>query len=196
MSATSSSERSPRLRSAFFARPTLTVARELLGQRLVRIYQGQRLSGTITECEAYIGEDDNASHAFHGRTARTDVMYGAPGHAYIYFTYGMHWMLNFVTESAGYPAAVLIRALAPEEGIATMRRLRGREPLADGPAKLCQALAIDRRLHNEDISSSLRLFVERMPQASDKHIRLTPRIGIPNTDQTARERLWRFVLIR
>ena len=91
-------------------------------------------------------------------------------------------------------AAVLIRAIEPEEGIATMRRLRGREPLADGPAKLCQALAIDRALHNEDITTSPRLFVERMPRAPDEQIRLAPRIGIPNTDQIARERLWRFVL--
>jgi DNA-3-methyladenine glycosylase len=196
MSALSSGERSPRLRRPFFARPTLTVARELLGQRLVRVYRGRRLSGLISECEAYIGEDDNASHAFHGLTARTVVMYGEAGHAYIYFTYGMHWMLNFVTEDAGYPAAVLIRAIEPEEGIATMRRLRGREPLADGPAKLCQALAIDRGLHDEDIITSPRLFVERMPQASDEQIRLTPRIGIPNTDHIARERLWRFVLSR
>jgi DNA-3-methyladenine glycosylase len=184
-----------RLNRRFFARPTLTVARELLNQRLVRVYRGQRLSGIIVETEAYVGEDDSASHAFHGRTARTQVMYGQPGHAYIYFTYGMHWMLNFVSEADGFPAAVLIRALMPDEGLATLRRLRGREPLADGPAKLCQALAIDRALNGEDLAASERLFVERRPQVPEARVLYTPRIGIGSADSAARERLWRFLVV-
>ncbi len=184
----------PRLPHAFFARPTLDVARNLLGQRLVRIYRGRRLSGLIAECEAYVGEADTASHAFHGRTARTEVMYSAAGHAYVYFTYGMHWMLNIVSEQEGFPAAILIRAIQPQDGIATMRRLRGREPLADGPAKLCQALAIDRGLNGEDLVTSRRLFIERMPRAPDANVRCTPRIGIAYADSIARERLWRFLL--
>ena len=179
----------------FFARPTLTVARELLNQHLVRVYRGQRLSGVIVETEAYIGEDDSASHAFHGRTARTQVMYGSPGHAYVYFTYGMHWMLNFVTEADGFPAAVLVRAIVPDEGLRTMRRLRGREPLADGPAKLCQALAVDRALNDEDAATSERLFVERRPQAPESQVLCTPRIGIVSADAAARERLWRFLVV-
>lgn len=182
-----------RLSRRFFARPTLTVARELLNQRLVRVHQGERLSGIIVETEAYVGEGDSAAHSFHGRTARTAIMYGPPGHAYVYFTYGMHWMLNFVTEDEGFPAAVLIRALAPAEGIETMRRLRGREPLADGPAKLCQALAIDRALLGEDITTSERLFVERRPRLPDAKVRATPRIGIGYADAPARERPWRFL---
>ena len=184
-----------KLSRRFFARPTLTVARELLNQRLVRVYQGERLSGIIVETEAYIGEDDSAAHSFHGRTSRTAIMYGDPGKAYVYFTYGMHWMLNFVTESEGFPAAVLVRALAPAEGIETMRRLRGREPLADGPAKLCQALAIDRSLLGEDIATSDKLFVERRPQIPEAKVQRTPRIGIGYADASARERPWRFLFV-
>jgi DNA-3-methyladenine glycosylase len=183
-----------RLPRAFFDRPTLAVARGLLGQRLVRVRRGTRLSGIICECEAYIGETDTACHASHGRTPRTEVMYGEPGHAYVYFTYGMHWMLNFVAEAADFPAAVLIRAIMPEEGVPAMRRLRGREPLADGPAKLCQALGIDGALNGADLVTGDELYVERMPRVPDRRVMCTPRIGIQNTDQTARERLWRFVL--
>jgi DNA-3-methyladenine glycosylase len=184
-----------KLSRRFFARPTLTVARELLNQRLVRVYQGERLSGIIVETEAYIGEDDSAAHSFHGRTSRTATMYGDPGKAYVYFTYGMHWMLNFVTEEEGFPAAVLVRALAPDEGIETMRRLRGREPLTNGPAKLCQALAIDRSLLGEDTTTGDRLFVERRPQIPEAKVQRTPRIGISHADALARERLWRFLVV-
>ena len=97
----------------FYDRPTLTVARDLMGARLVRILDGVKLVGLITETEAYISEKDLACHARAGRTARTAVMYGEPGHAYVYFTYGNHWMLNVVTERKGFPAAVLIRAIQP-----------------------------------------------------------------------------------
>jgi DNA-3-methyladenine glycosylase len=113
-----------RLPRSFFGRSTLLVAHELLGQRLVRIDRGRRLSGWIIEAEAYIGQADLACHAHSGRTERNRVMWGEPGHAYVYFTYGMHWCLNVVTESTGRPAAVLLRALAPSEGLATMRRRR------------------------------------------------------------------------
>ena len=107
----------PRLERQFFNRPTLQVARELLGTRLVRLENGERTSGIIVETEAYIGEQDLGCHASAGYTPRTQVMYGLPGRAYVYFTYGMHWMLNFVTEAEGSPAAVLIRAIVPTEGI-------------------------------------------------------------------------------
>ena len=94
---------SSRLPRSFFSRPTLEVARAILGQRLVRLEGGMRLAGYITEAEAYIGETDLGCHAEAGRTPRTAVMFGLPGHAYVYFTYGMHWMLNFVTEAEGFP---------------------------------------------------------------------------------------------
>src|SRR4030042_3855228 len=102
---------------SFYNRPTLTVARDLLGARLVRILDGVRLTGIITETEAYNGETDLGCHAKSGKTPRNAVMFGRPGHAYIYFTYGMHWMLNAVTEREGFPAAVLLRAIKPLEGI-------------------------------------------------------------------------------
>src|SRR5947209_4166821 len=144
-----------KLSRRFFARPTLSVARELLNQRLVRVHEGERLSGIIVETEAYVGEDDSAAHSFHGRTARTAIMYGAPGHAYVYFTYGMHWMLNIVTEPAGFPAAVLIRAIEPDEGLPIMQSRRGPRAaparLTDGPAKLAQALGIDKALNGHDL---------------------------------------------
>ncbi len=104
----------------FFNRPTLKVARDLIGTRLVRILEGQKLVGLITETEAYISEKDLACHAKAGLTPRTAVMFGEPGHAYVYFTYGNHWMLNVVTEREGFPAAVLIRAIQPVEGVDIM----------------------------------------------------------------------------
>ena len=102
-----------RLSRSFYMQPTRQLAQALLGCRLVRRWQGQRLSGLIVETEAYVGETDLACHAHVGRTARNAVMYGKPGLAYVYFTYGMHWLLNVVSEAEGFPAAVLIRALEP-----------------------------------------------------------------------------------
>src|SRR4030043_497274 len=100
-------QNSPRLSRAFFARNTVTVARNLLGMRLVRIDNEQQITGLITETEAYCGEEDLACHARFGRTPRNEVMYGPPGHAYVYFTYGIHWLLNIVTEEVGTPGAAL-----------------------------------------------------------------------------------------
>ena len=112
------------LERAFYARDTLTVARDLLGRRLVRLRDGERLSGTIVEVEAYIGEGDSACHASRGPTRRNASMYGPPGHAYVYMIYGMYHCLNLVTERDGFAAAVLIRALEPIEGLETMQKLR------------------------------------------------------------------------
>ena len=117
-----------RLSRGFFARQTLIVAQALLGQRLVRELDGIRLSGRVVEVEAYIGEDDQACHARPGLTKRNAPMYGLPGHAYVYLIYGMHHCLNVVTEREGFPAAVLVRALEPLEGIEKMRELRGGRP--------------------------------------------------------------------
>ena len=122
----------------FYQRSTLKVARDLIGARLVRILEGQKLVGWITETEAYISQNDLACHAKAGITPRTQVMFGEAGHAYVYFTYGNHWMLNVVTERVGFPAAVLIRAIQPIQGVdVMMERRNGRDTF--GPGKLCQA---------------------------------------------------------
>ncbi len=193
----------PRLNSdflprSFFDRPTQTVARELLGCRLVRKLGGTLLAGTVVETEAYIGERDLACHAKSGRTPRTEIMYGPPGFAYVYFTYGMHWMLNLVTEAAGFPAAVLIRALEPLEGIASMQELRGGKPLsqlASGPAKLTQALGIARGENGLDCcrpDSPLTLApAEVVPPSS---VVATPRIGLGQTPEPWLSKPWRFTI--
>jgi DNA-3-methyladenine glycosylase len=139
---------------AFYARPTAVVARALLGKRLVSTLGGRRCVVRIVEVEAYTGPGDPACHAFGWhRSPRNEALYGRPGLLYVYFTYGVHWCANVVTERAGFPAAVLLRAGEPLVGIAAMRRRRGRESvedLASGPAKLAQALgitgAVDRHL--------------------------------------------------
>ena len=186
-----------RLPRSFFNRPTLEVARSLLGQRLVRIYRGKRLSGLIAETEAYIGEDDLACHARFGRTPRSEVMYGPPGCAYVYFTYGLHWMLNFVTEAEDLPAAVLIRAVRPDEGVEVMRRRRNRldadGTLTDGPAKLAQALAIDKRLNGCDLCApGSVLFVERRRAVPETQVMRAPRVGLNNTPEPWRSAAWNF----
>jgi DNA-3-methyladenine glycosylase len=186
---------SVRLPRAFYDRDTLQVARELLGQRLVRVLDGQRLSGRIVETEAYIGTDDRACHASRGRTPRTEVMFGAPGHAYVYLIYGMHHCLNVVTERREFPAAVLIRALEPVEGLSVMR---GRRPtrcdreLTSGPGKLCQALHIDRRLNGADLCGA-DLFIEAAPRLAEALVLTTPRIGIAYAGDS-RELPWRFLI--
>jgi DNA-3-methyladenine glycosylase len=183
-----------RLPSAFYARDTLTVARDLLGQRLVRVLDGQRLSGLICEVEAYGGPDDEASHAYR-RTPRSAIMYGPAGFAYIYFIYGMHYCLNAVTEAAGRPGATLIRGIIPEEGCAMMQARRGVTQirrLADGPAKLCQALGVAAALNGVDLTESATLFIEAGEQVDEIEILATPRIGVRGDAET-KGRLWRFV---
>ena len=137
----------------FYNRPTLTVARELIGARLVRILDGVKLIGLITETEAYVGEKDLGCHAHVGKTNRNAVMFGPPGHAYVYFTYGNHWMLNAVTEREGFPAAVLIRAIQPIEGAEIMsKRRNGRDTF--GPGKLTQAMGITKSENGVDLTKS------------------------------------------
>ena len=185
----------PRLDRDFFARDTLVVARKLLGQRLVHRVDGERLSGRIVETEAYVGEADEASHASCGPTARNAAMYGPPGHAYVYLIYGIHHCLNTVTVREGFPAAVLIRALEPLEGLDRMRALRGGRPdreLTDGPGKLCQALEIDLDLNGADLCvSDADLFLEAGERVDDDAIRAGPRIGVRG-DETALTAPWRF----
>jgi DNA-3-methyladenine glycosylase len=192
-----------RLSRDFFAQDTLTVARTLLGQRLVRRWKEERLSGRIVEAEAYIGGDDLGCHASVGRTARNDAMFGPPGHAYVYFTYGMHWMFNVVTEAQGFPAAVLIRAIEPIEGLEVMEHNRslakGTSPrtvfeLCSGPAKLTQALGITRALNGTDLCSKrgAELWLEAAPPVADDDIAIGPRIGLNNTPEPWKSRPWRF----
>ena len=169
------------LARTFYARPTATVARRLLGQVLVSVIGGVRTAGRIVETEAYVGPHDPACHAFGGRrTDRTAGLYGDPGTAYIYFTYGMHWCLNAVTEARDYPAAVLIRALEPLEGIAIMRRRRGAVPdraLCAGPARLCEALGVTGALNGAWLQRGA-LRVLRGASVRPESIQTTPRIGI------------------
>ena len=179
----------------FYARPTLAVARALLNQRLVRRLDDQRLSGRIVEVEAYIGTDDAASHARFGKTERNAAMFGPPGHAYVYLIYGMHHCLNVVTEEAGRAAAILIRALEPEEGVEIQQRQRGDRPpeaLTNGPGKLCQALAIDLRFDGADLCApDTSLWLESAPLLPDHHVVATPRVNVTG-DREARTVPWRW----
>jgi DNA-3-methyladenine glycosylase len=187
---------SARLSRDFFAQPTLQVARSLLGARLVRLEGSQRLAGTISEVEAYRGEEDLGCHAKAGRTPRTAVMYGPPGHAYVYFTYGMHWMLNFVTEAEGFPAAVLLRAILPTEGldrIASRREPQLPALWTDGPAKICQALNIDKSLNGADLCApGAALFIEIGEQIPDSSVTISPRVGLYTVPEPWKSIPWRF----
>lgn len=180
----------------FYRRPTQDVARDLLGKKLVRRINNVELSGIITETEAYCGIEDSASHAHRGRTARNAVMFGNPGHAYVYFTYGMHYLLNFVTEGKNTPCAVLIRAIEPLTGIDEMRARRRRpdRDLTNGPAKLCQALAIDKSFYGWDLTRKKQLWVEPYRDIPEDDIVSTPRIGIQYAAKKDREALWRFLI--
>ena len=165
----------------FYSKDTVTVARALLGQRLVRAVEGRRVAGRIVEVEAYDGADDSASHARSGPTARNASMFGPPGHAYVYFIYGMHHCFNVVCEPEGRGAAVLVRALEPVEGIEEMRARRGgREgaALTNGPAKLCYALAIDRALDGADLVEGEALWIERDEPVPEGQVARGPRVGV------------------
>ena len=173
--------RSAALPASFYARPTPEVARRLLGHILVSEIGGRRTAGRIVETEAYVGPDDPACHGYRARrTRRNASLFEAPGTAYVYFTYGMHWCLNAVTEATGFPAAVLLRALEPMAGIETMRRRRGgmrdRE-LCSGPAKLCEALGITGREDGVPLTRG-RLRIVRNASRHHFDIVVTPRIGI------------------
>ena len=169
------------LPAAFYARPTSVVARRLLGQILISDVNGRRVAGRIVETEAYVGPDDPACHGYRARrTRRNASLFGPPGTAYVYFTYGMHWCLNAVTEAVGFPAAVLLRALEPLTGFATMRRRRGDVPdraLCSGPAKLCEALGVTGRLDGTSLQRGV-LRIVRDPSRQRRNIIVTTRVGI------------------
>ena len=183
------------LNTTFYERGTLKVARALVGKKLVRQIGGLELSGMIVETEAYCGEEDSACHAHRGKTKRNSVMFGPPGHAYVYFTYGMHYLLNMVTEAEGKPCAVLIRAILPIAGLEEMeaRRKRQGPELTNGPAKLCQALGIDKSLNGWDLTAGDQIWVEDYKTIPAKRVTATPRIGIAYAMEKHRNALWRFV---
>lgn len=183
------------LKHHFYDQDTLLVAQALLGKKLIRKYSGSILSGLICETEAYLGSMDSASHAFKGKTPRNTVMFGCAGKAYVYFVYGMHYLLNIVTEEEENPCAILIRAIVPLDGIKQMQRHRGRKgkDLANGPAKLCQALAVDKSLNGWDLTAGRKLWVEDRPLIPERFIKKGPRIGIDYArpaDRRAARRFW------
>ena len=154
---------------AFYLRPTIEVARDILGRYLILDRVGQPLRvGRIVEAEAYLGEEDRACHAFRGRTRRTAPMYEEAGHAYMYFVYGMYWCLNAVTEEVGRPYAVLVRAVEPIAGL---------DGAADGPGKLCRAFGLDGSWNRADLTTGeLRVTSGDPPRAGD--VATSSRVGV------------------
>lgn len=190
------------LPQSFYARSACEVARALLGKRLVRLLDGERIAGMIVETEAYCdgGAPDLACHATANQyrpTARTAVMFGPPGHAYVYFTYGMHWMFNVVAGREGQASGVLVRALEPLEGEFFMARHRNR-PRRDwtsGPAKLTKALAIDRALHGANLFDPTGvLAIEDGPPVDPARVCTGPRIGLGKTPEPWLSMPWRYWL--
>lgn len=203
----------PKLSRRFYARPTLRVAQDLLGKFLIvanytenhkadnKLVRIKKLSGMIVETEAYIGENDLACHASRGKTRRTEIMFGEPGHAYVYMIYGMYYCLNIVTEKKDFPAAVLIRAVEPKEGIERMikkRRLKGYNPfnlakLTSGPGKLCQAFGITKEFNGVDLLSDQIWIEDRGIKIKKKNIVQTKRIGVDYAGK-CKNYPWRFYI--
>lgn len=192
-----------KLTQDFYARPARQVAVDLLGKRLVRLIDGRRVSGIIVETEAYCDseEPDLACHgdrANNGRpTPRTQVMFGAAGYAYIYFTYGIHWMFNIVTGQPGEANAVLIRALEPVEGEEIMALNRGgkrpRSEWTNGPAKLAQALAIDKKLNGANLfGPDGVIWIEDGPAIAPDVLGVGPRVGLGKTPEPWYSVPWRY----
>ena len=191
-----------RLPRRFYDRPTLDVARDLLGKVLVHRKGALVTSGAIVEVEAYVGESDPACHAAPGPTRRNEPLYGQPGHAYVYLNYGIHYLVNVVTEETGTPAAVLIRALEPLDGIDIMRRRRARkskgvpvavgipcEALCRGPGNLTRAMGITLRQNREDLRGN-RLYIEDRGRRVSAVV-WTPLIGI----RVGTEHHWRAHIV-
>ena len=168
----------------YFNRPTVTVARSLIGKYVVREIDGRILAGKILEVEAYVGPQDKACHASKGRTQRTEVLFGPPGVAYVYLIYGMYHCLNVVTEREEFPSAVLIRAIEIDG------------ELIDGPGRLCRALQIDRRLNRVDLTTGESLwFEDRGALVKRGAVEAHPRIGVDYAGEWAKKP-WRFRLRR
>ena len=166
----------------YFKRPTLVVARSLVGKYLIRCIGGREIAGKIIEVEAYVGSEDKACHASKGRTQRTDVMFGPAGVAYVYLIYGMYHCLNVVTEREEFPSALLIRAI----------EIDGK--LIDGPGRLCRAMQIDRSLNRADLTMGEFLwFEDRGASVKSGHVGAHPRIGVDYAGAWAKKP-WRFRL--
>ena len=183
-----------KLARSFYEQSTVDVAKQLLGKYLVRKHPDGDSIGRIVEAEAYIGPQDLACHASKGRTKRTEVMFGAAGHAYVYFIYGMYNMLNLVTEAKDYPAAVLIRAVEPVMGVEMMKQRRRSDALsnlASGPGKICQAFDIDRTLDGADLCGKI-LYIEDRGEPPPR-FHATPRIGVQYAGQW-KDKPFRFLV--
>lgn len=172
-----------KLARSFYDRDTILVARELLGKHLVHVSEDVERVGRIVEVEAYLGPHDLAAHSARGRTKRTEVMFGPPGHAYIYLIYGMYYCMNVVTQAEGIASAVLLRALEP------VRNVEGR---TQGPGLLCQAMHIDKRLNGHDLLSD-DFYIAHPGTAEEVEIVKRPRIGVEYAGRWAK-RLLRFYL--
>ena len=172
----------PPLTAGFYDRDPASVARDLLGAVIRHDSPAGVTSGRIIETEAYLGPHDPASHSAAGRTARTWHMFGPPGTAYVYFIYGMHWCVNAVTREDGYGAAVLIRAVSPLDGVDLMRTRRPKarrdRDLANGPGKVCAAMAITREHDGVALTGGTRLTIHAGDAVPDSGVLVGPRVGI------------------
>lgn len=186
-----------KLKRNFYNQKTIKVARALLGKFLVRKIGGKMLVGKIVETEAYVGHKDRASHASRGKTARTALMFGPPGRAYVYSVYGLNYCFNVVTECENYPAAVLIRAVEPSDGIDLMRRLRhapaDERNITNGPGKLCQAMKIDKKLNGADLTGNILWIEDRGLKTKSSDIVSAKRIGVDYAG-IYKNKPWRFYL--
>lgn len=181
-----SAKRWKTLPRAFYRRDPRVVAPELLNKLLVR---DDGRAGRIVEVEAYAGSEDPAAHSFRGKTARNATMFGPAGHLYVYFTYGMHWCMNVVTQEADTAEAVLLRAVEPIKGIEVMRKNRPKAKrdfdLTNGPGKICMAMEIDRKLDGERLDGESLYITARDIEVSDDDIVVTPRVGIDGSGEAA-----------
>ena len=182
-----------KLPRSFYSRSTLDVANDLLGKVLIRRLGRRKLAGRIVETEAYVGPHDLACHASKGHTPRTAVMFGPPGFAYVYMIYGFYFCLNVVTEPEGYPAAVLIRAVEPLEGVDLMKKLRSHPVqhtnIASGPGKLCMAMSIDKQLNGADLLGTTIWIEDR--NIDREAILTSPRVGVDYAGEY-KDKPWRF----
>jgi len=178
------------LNKSFYQKNTLKVAQDLLGCFLVRKYRGKIIRGIIAETEAYMGEDDLASHASRGRTPRTEIMYGEAGRAYVYMIYGMYHCLNVVTERKNFPAAVLIRKLVDVK-IKNKNTEKEEGIILDGPGKICRELKIDRSLNDWNLTRKEKLWIEKGIKIEKSQIKKLERVGIDYAKH-CQHYLWRF----